>query len=95
MVDVRSKRSISQHLIVISWLSHQEVEEVGCGVIITNEAAVRVTQLDVFKDTWGHFQLFVATKTVLFFTGSWTICIHDGAKQNMYFKPNHDVFPTL
>lgn len=36
--------------------------------------------------------VFCANQNLLFFTGSWTIAICDNFDQNMYLKPNYDIY---
>lgn len=70
---------------------------------------VWVTSLDVFKDTWGNFQLFLMSQILLFLKDTcrhvmWFLwypkqAIFDGTcdcgKQNSYFKPNHHILLTI
>lgn len=59
--------NVAHHSNIISWLLHPDMKE----IVTANNAnkwptAVRVTQGEHFKDTWGYFQVFLQRQKRLF-----------------------------
>ena len=78
------------HFQLFLWFQNPMIFRLSCGQFKT----FLWRQNQVFlKDTWGYFQLWWQNRLLL--TACRLISSRDCGDQNRYFKPNHDIFPTL